>query len=376
MKSKKIFIVTLLALMLVTLFVLGVFVACYPTGNVETQDQPETVVDADMEIVPTEEKGISIKGEDIPRKLFAQYGIAPIAQTAKTLTATITPSDAENKVVDWSVAWKNPSSTWANGKTVTQYVTVTPTSDGALTANVACLKGFGEKVIVKVAVRDADGIEAACTCDYQRRALGFDVSFTHSNTKTKKVLDLKYATSTYTIDFPWQETSANNFLQDYSLRYCFTANGVGDYIDVGYKLNLSEDYTLDAVMVSGFAVSFAPTADLIAAFTAASVPTTGMTAGTYSKSMSATTSKIDLTDLMYFGSDRFSGLSDANAFARYCNLRAALKQRADKVMLLVKCTTGTNDGQNVENIYSIKFTASSLTALATGITVSDTAFTF
>ena len=49
----------------------------------------------------------------------------------------ITPADAANKKVDWTIAFKNASSTWATGKTVTEYATVTPSADGALTAVVA-----------------------------------------------------------------------------------------------------------------------------------------------------------------------------------------------------------------------------------------------
>lgn len=40
------------------------------------------------------------------------------------------------------------SSAWATGKTVTDYVTVTPTANGALTANVECIKDFGEQIKV------------------------------------------------------------------------------------------------------------------------------------------------------------------------------------------------------------------------------------
>ena len=76
---------------------------------------------------------------------YEEYGVSPMAETAYQLTATITPEYAEDKTVDWSVAFDNPSSAWATGKTVTNYVTVTPTSDGALTATVSCLQDFGDR---------------------------------------------------------------------------------------------------------------------------------------------------------------------------------------------------------------------------------------
>lgn len=100
---------------------------------------------------------------------YEEYGVSPMAETAYQLTATITPEYAEDKTVDWSVAFDNPSSAWATGKTVTDYVTVTPTSDGALTANVECLQDFGEQIIVTVTSRDNEEVSAECTVDYAKR---------------------------------------------------------------------------------------------------------------------------------------------------------------------------------------------------------------
>ena len=85
---------------------------------------------------------------------YAENGVSAIAESAYTLTATITPSDAGNKAVDWTVAFKNGSSTWATGKTVTDYVTVTPTSEGSLTARVECKAAFGSQIVVTVTSRE------------------------------------------------------------------------------------------------------------------------------------------------------------------------------------------------------------------------------
>lgn len=86
-----------------------------------------------------------------------------------TLTATVKPADAADKTVDWSVAFVNPSSAWAKGKTVTDYVTVTPTSDGALTAKVTCLKQFGEQIKITVTSRSNPAASAMCTADYRQQ---------------------------------------------------------------------------------------------------------------------------------------------------------------------------------------------------------------
>lgn len=108
---------------------------------------------------------------------YAENGVSAIAESAYTLTATITPSDAANKKVDWTVAFKNGSSTWASGKTVTDYVTVTPTSDGSLTARVECKAAFGTQIVVTVTSRENRSASATCTADYQQRLLGYGFWF-------------------------------------------------------------------------------------------------------------------------------------------------------------------------------------------------------
>ena len=106
------------------------------------------------------------------RMLFAAT-TAEDAETADGITvqATIEPFDADNKAVDWSVSFVNSESTWAKGKTVTDYVTVTPESDGSLTATVKCLKAFGEQINITVTSRDNSDATASCTADYYKKVL-------------------------------------------------------------------------------------------------------------------------------------------------------------------------------------------------------------
>ena len=123
------------------------------------------------------ENGVSLMSAKIATADYADYGVSALAETAYSLTATITPLYAENKNVDWSVAFVNSSSSWASGKIVTDYVTVTPTSDGALTATVECLQAFGEQVIVTVTSRENTDVSASCTVDYAQKITGSSFSF-------------------------------------------------------------------------------------------------------------------------------------------------------------------------------------------------------
>ena len=97
--------------------------------------------------------------------------------TSKTITASFQPADTTNKTVDWSVAFKNASSSWANGKSVSDYVTVTPSSDGALTATITCKKAFGEQIILTCSSRVIPEISATATIDYTKKIVSITPAF-------------------------------------------------------------------------------------------------------------------------------------------------------------------------------------------------------
>ena len=75
----------------------------------------------------------------------------------QTLVATVLPATAKTKAVDWSVSWAEE----ANVYDVTEYVTVTPTSDGSTTATIRCYQAFPGNVIVTVTTRE-NGYQADC----------------------------------------------------------------------------------------------------------------------------------------------------------------------------------------------------------------------
>lgn len=106
---------------------------------------------------------------------------ASAAYDSVTLKATVEPSNATDKRLDWSVSFVNPSDAWATGKTVTDYVTVTPSSDGADTATVQCLQDFGAKIKVTAASRAYPDKKADCTIDFAKRIEDVDFSFQPSS---------------------------------------------------------------------------------------------------------------------------------------------------------------------------------------------------
>ncbi len=113
--------------------------------------------------------GIKLMAARLSVNDYEAYGVSPLAESAYTLTASVEPADAANKKVDWTIAFKNASSSWANGKTVTDYATVTPSADGALTAVVENVNPFGEQIVVKCTSRDNTSAFATCAVEYLQR---------------------------------------------------------------------------------------------------------------------------------------------------------------------------------------------------------------
>lgn len=94
------------------------------------------------------------------------------------LTATLLPEETTvSRKVDWSIAWKNASSTWAKGKTLNDYVTLTPTSSGALTADLECKQAFGEPIIVTVTSQANPNATATCQVDYAQKVTSASLNF-------------------------------------------------------------------------------------------------------------------------------------------------------------------------------------------------------
>ena len=171
-------IITVIAMVLVAILSIGLLCALFIQPQEDEPDktkQTEQAAVNEQAAVMDGEGNAMVSGKTyaMPQRMVfaATAAEAVTASEGITLTATVSPETADNKTVDWAVSFVNPSSSWASGKTVTDYVMVTPTSDGALTANVNCLKAFGEQIKVTVTSRVNPEAKAECTLDYARRIL-------------------------------------------------------------------------------------------------------------------------------------------------------------------------------------------------------------
>jgi hypothetical protein len=93
------------------------------------------------------------------------------------ITATIKPAEAVYKSCSWSCEFVNPDSTWATGKTASDYLLV---EGGGLNCRISCNTPFGEQINLIFTVENYDGttVTAVSTVDYAKRIS--DASFNFS----------------------------------------------------------------------------------------------------------------------------------------------------------------------------------------------------
>lgn len=151
-------ILTLIAFIAVGVMLMGIIL-----GWFEKKDKPEKQDDNQIVVTPQE--------SNTAMRLNASRAAA--SGNSYTITATVTPSDATNTNIDWSIAWKNGNSSWANSKNVSDYITFT--FDGN-SATVTLRSAFGEQAIVTAASESNPEVTATCTVDYVER-----LSIPHGN---------------------------------------------------------------------------------------------------------------------------------------------------------------------------------------------------
>ncbi len=143
-------------------------------------------------------------------KMIASDGVPlGVSENTWTLTATVN-EHADDKYLNWSVEWVNPSSEWATGKIVTDYMTITPTQAGALTATAKVLKAFGEQIKVVCTARDtALGTKKAeCLFDYVQKITGITFNMPSISSETTS-FSYEFDTTDYTVASEMKLTTSN-----------------------------------------------------------------------------------------------------------------------------------------------------------------------
>ena len=123
---------------------------------------------------------------------YEEYGVLPTAETAYVVTATVLPEDAGNKKIDWSISFVDPSSSWAKGKALEDYVKAS-FSDTQVT--LTCLGAFGSQIKVTATSAADPSISSSFTLDYAQKVESAAVRFGYLNLNLGGVTDIVYELS-------------------------------------------------------------------------------------------------------------------------------------------------------------------------------------
>lgn len=125
-----------------------------------------------------------------------------------SVTATVSPSYANNKTVSWSLAWAS-----TNSATVSDYVSLVPSTD-TLTCNVSVKKAFTTQIILTCTSNANSMAKASCTIDYVGRNLEYnpgslptDFDFTGENLSDYSFFDLLFGEMEFSLTSSLYSTS-------------------------------------------------------------------------------------------------------------------------------------------------------------------------
>lgn len=123
-----------------------------------------------------------VTGKKTNTALYSDDDVSTVADEdgGILLQAIIKPDYAIDKSVDWSVNWVDSNDSWAKGKNIADYLTVTPNSDGSTIAKLYCTERFGAQAQITVTSRRNPNATRSCKVDMQR---GYD-GMLHIQTKT------------------------------------------------------------------------------------------------------------------------------------------------------------------------------------------------
>ena len=158
-----------LAIISLVVIVCGVMAVC-----VGCNEQAVIVAEADISSediyasIPSKVKGVGVS-----------HALRAVTENGVTypsidITATITPADAKNKNVKWTVEWDSEAE--LKDKSVTDYVTVTADSTNSLKATVVCKKAFRGSTIVVTVTTEEGGYAASCNVTYEGKPSAIDVN--------------------------------------------------------------------------------------------------------------------------------------------------------------------------------------------------------
>ena len=150
----------------------------------------------------TEERGIRLTSTSVEREVSSGY------QSSFHLEATVLPEDADNKNIKWTLAWKNPESSWANGKDVYEYMSATLYGSGGTLewntfgtnydVNITPKQAYSEPIVLTAMSENNSNAYASKTFGYVKRVDSVQIQIASIDTT---VFLGKYGVLTGTVEY-------------------------------------------------------------------------------------------------------------------------------------------------------------------------------
>ena len=413
-KSDKIkWIATGIALVFISLIIVGVCLQVFGKGKVkpsewfkkdetktEQTDKPETDASAGLIVTPSESKS----GMKLNIQKAAANTSAQSEANTYTVTATVLPSYADDKSVDWSLTYapvtfqdpetkterevvltdneekfyfvgEDPSDSlnlmwdsivmkklkWIKANPdPTAFVSATPLSDGSASVTITCLQPFRERILLAATLRSYNTVKAVCTLDHYAYVIG-------------AIIDV--------------QSTINSVAYDEGLVYEYSpsASSRSGYISIQLSTTLYTDIAYDLQFATISKVRLSETAEYIAELNKTDLFTSPVSARTKVLTVSGNNYRAIMTGnnfpLSLASSSSYNLTTDA---ARRSAMCLALRNLGDKPFFMLEITYNYTDaavsklGLTKTHTMNIPFYADldSLNVAATNVSLDNTDIVF
>lgn len=265
--------------------------------------------------------------------------------TVQRITAIVNPAAATNAIIDWSIEWGTVEGSWGTEEkgTVTDYTDVTPTSDGALTADISCEAPFGTQAIVTASVRNYSDINATCSVDYVQKYEGTAVDLAYEDDVNQTYEWALGSNENTTVSFvPWNSSVTSE------------SKATVSYSDI---------YTVqNSVEKMDFTITY--TANYVAALAAAGIE--GVSAGDPIALPEVTVSE-NVGDLSGWTIYDLLSLNDSISEEDYNAYRTKLIELDGKDMFTITATVEHAESETTVNSWTIQIAANSVGSIVTSL---------